>query len=105
MAIPVFDKLNNLHHLDLMNVSSVFKEANTRRNIALVGNNEYYLPHTIEQIDTLLSPSGFYQINKNQIINPTLIDKYKTGIITIGEREYYLSRRRISEFEDLYFPE
>lgn len=105
MAIPVFDKNNNLHHFETMDVASICKEEQTRRNIALVGNNEFYLPHTIAQINILLSPLGFYQINKNQIINPTLIDKYNTGKITIGERDYYLSKRRITSFEDIYFPD
>jgi hypothetical protein len=105
LAIPVFDKSNILHHLRTGEVLSICKEGKTRRNIVRVSGNKFYLPHTIEQIDVLMSPLGFYQVNQNQIINLTQIDKYKNGIITIEGEEYFLSRRRIPLFESLYFPE
>ncbi|WP_028609194.1 LytTR family transcriptional regulator DNA-binding domain-containing protein [Paenibacillus harenae] len=104
MPIDVFDNLNNLHHFQTWEVFSICKDVNSRRHIARVGNDEYYFPHTIEQRRIMTEPSGFYQINQNQIVNTTLIDKYKNGKITIGGRDYYLSDRRIRGFESFYFP-
>lgn len=105
MPIHVFDQSNNLHIFGTWQVSSIYKDDYSRRHIALVGTDEYYFPHTIEQRSIMMEPQGFYQINTNEIINTTLIDKYKIGVITIDDRNYYLSRRRIASFESIFFPD
>lgn len=104
MPIHVFDQSNNLHRFGTWEVSSIYKDDHSRRHIALVGSDEYYFPHTIEQRNTMMEPLGFYQVNTNEIVNMTRIDNYKFGVITIGERDYYLSRRRIAAFEAIYLP-
>ena len=105
MPIPVFDQCNNLHYFNHSDISSIYKDDYSRRHIALVGDAEYYFPHTLEQRGITMKPLGFYQINRNEIINTTIIDKYKFGAITIGFRTFYLSRERIPEFESFYFPD
>ena len=105
MPIRVFDQSNNLNHFNTWEVSSIYKDDYSRRHVALVGDDEYYFPHTIEHRARLMEPLGFYQVNTNQIINLALIDNYDLGKITIKERDYYLTRRRIPEFESFYLPE
>lgn len=105
MPIQVFDQSNNLHRFGTWEVPSIYKDDNSRRHVALVGTDEYYFAHTFEQRSIMMEPLGFYQINQNQLINTTLIDKYKYGKITIDNRDYYLSDRRIRSFESFYFPD
>lgn len=105
MPIPVFDKCDNLYRFHPSLISSIRRDEDTRHHMALVGDNEYYFTHTIKQRGIIMMPLGFFQINRNEIVNTTIIDKYKSGKITIRGRTYHLSRERIAEFESFYFPD
>lgn len=104
MPIRVFDKFDELHHFNIWEVCSIYKEDRTRRHIALIGANEYYFPHTIEHRTKIMEPLGFYQINESELINMALIDNYEKGVITIRERGYRPSVRKRPGFESVYLP-
>lgn len=93
MPMPVYDKDDNLHMIEIHEVTSVSKDEKTRRIMVYAKCGEYYLPSTISQIETLMVPYGFIKIDKNRIINLSQVESYNNGILQVDGLTLIVSRR------------
>lgn len=102
MPIPAFDMKGNMLNVEVSEVICIYRDEKTRRIIIKATNNgEYYLPSTIKQINELMARSGFFQIDKNKIINLSQIKNYENGHVTLDGSTYTVSRRNRAELESI----
>lgn len=101
MPMPVFNDANDLVYLEIPMIFSIYKDPKSRKIIVEAECGEYYLPSTIEQIDLIMSASGFMLIDKNRIINLDQVKEYVNGRVEVDGSHYYVSKRKRKQMEEL----
>lgn len=57
---------------------------------------------SLDQMEKMLDQRLFFRINRECIVNLSAIERYKDGVVRIGEHEIKVARRRKKEFEAAY---
>lgn len=99
MPMPVFNETNDLIYLEISDVFCIYKCLQTRKIIVTSELGEYYLPSTIEQINAIMEPAGFMQIDKNRIINVRQVKSFVNGEAHVDGSFYTVSRRNRSKLK------
>ncbi|OUS73021.1 hypothetical protein B1748_23735 [Paenibacillus sp. MY03] len=100
MPMPVFDENNEVVEMDTDEIFCIFKDE-TRRIVVQTESGNYYFPSTIEQIQAIMGKYGFYQIDKNHVINVKQVKAFKRGEVFIDGVHYYVAARRQKGLMDI----
>ncbi|WP_214630031.1 LytTR family DNA-binding domain-containing protein [Paenibacillus agaridevorans] len=100
MSMPVFDENNEVVEIDTAEIFCIFKDE-ARRIMVKIECGDYYFPTTIEQINTIMEKYGFYQIDKNHVINVKQVKAFKRGEVYIDGVHYYVATRRQKGLKEL----
>jgi DNA-binding LytR/AlgR family response regulator len=97
MSMPLIDENGELFHMDTRDIYALI--LNKSRKIVVTSPfGKFYVPSTMEQIDTVMHPLGFFSINPSHIINLDQVKAYKKGDVFVDNTHYKVARRRQEEF-------
>jgi DNA-binding LytR/AlgR family response regulator len=94
MPMPVFNQDNVLVYIEIPEIYSIYKDKKSRKIIVTAECGEYYLPSTIDQVDTIMSESGFMLIDKNRIINVNQVKHFENGEVEVDGSAYIVAKRK-----------
>ncbi|MFA9377903.1 MAG: LytR/AlgR family response regulator transcription factor [Lachnotalea sp.] len=57
---------------------------------------------SLNELENILDERIFYRIHRKQIVNMMFIDDYDSGVITMGDEQLIVSRRKKKNFERVY---
>ncbi|XEC97003.1 LytTR family DNA-binding domain-containing protein [Paenibacillus tarimensis] len=99
--VLVFDDEDNMHKIDLKDVLCIRRDEKTRKIIIATDTGQYYLPSTMKHLDDFFSPRGFFQIDRNKIINISKIDNFRYNEITVNDSVYTVATRKRKELFEI----
>lgn len=100
MTMPVIDENNEIFHMDTHDIFAIIRDA-SRKIIVTSTFGNFYVPSTMDQINTVMAPLGFFSINQSHIINLDQVKAYKKGDVYIDNTHYKVSRRRQDELLEI----
>lgn len=101
MPMPVFNQINELVYIEIPEIYSIHKDSKSRKIIVTAQCGEYYLPSTIEQVDSIMSDAGFFLIDKNRIINVDQVKEFNDGQVHVDGSYYDVAKRKQRKLQQL----
>ena len=89
----LFDGQGNVHDIDIENIVCIKREVVKRKTVFYDGSHLFQDPNTLVQLAKAYQEYGFYQIDKNRLVNLNKVDEYKDGYLWINGSQYLISRR------------
>lgn len=101
MRMPGFNQANELSFVDIPEIFTIYKNSISRKIIITAEQGEFYIPSTIDQINSIMTDYGFMQIDRNRIINLAQVKRVVGSNVYIDGTHYHVTKENKKLIEDL----
>lgn len=97
----LFNQDGKLQDVNIDDIVCIRREVVQRKTLFNTGSEYLHNPTTIVQLAQAFQSHGFYQIDKNKLVNLNKVDEYKDGYLFVDGNKYLVSRRLKSHIRDI----
>jgi hypothetical protein len=89
----LFDEKGNVNDINIEDIVCITRDVVARKSMFCIGDQWFHEPNTLVQLVNAYQQFGFYQIDKNKLINLNKVNGFKDGYLWVGDSKYLVSRR------------